>query len=153
MTLLGVGRIGGRRARGEEGQALVEIALVMPFLLLLLTAIIQFGFVYEKYLTLTDAVRSGAQTLALGRALTDPCDPAVKQTVADADGLINSGAVTISLTSPDTCGTGSYPNRTGGSETSGNKVTVSATDPYNLTVFGFGVWTLNLSASASDAVQ
>ena len=61
MTLLGVGRIRGRRAKGEGGQALVEIALVMPFLLLLVTAIIQFGIMLSDYSTIVNAARAGAR--------------------------------------------------------------------------------------------
>ncbi len=60
---------------------MVEFAIVLPLLLLLVTGIIQFGLMFNKYITLTDAVRSGARTLALGRGLSNPCDPAV---VADA---------------------------------------------------------------------
>ena len=55
-------------------------------LLLILTAILQFGLVFNKYITLTDAVRSGARELALGRGLDDPCDPAITQTVNSAVG-------------------------------------------------------------------
>ena len=46
---------------------MVEFALVLPVLLLVLLAILRFGLLFENYLTLTDAVRSGARTLAIGR--------------------------------------------------------------------------------------
>ena len=74
---------GGRGWR-EDGQALVEFALVLPVLLVLVTAILQFGLLFNNYITLTDAVRSGARSLALGRGLSDPCDLAVTQTVNSA---------------------------------------------------------------------
>lgn len=138
----------------EEGQALVEIALAMPLLLVLLTAILQFGLMFNKYITLTDAVRTGDRTLALGRGLSDPCDPAVAQTLASASNTgLTSSEITTTLTSPDTCGTGSYPNRTSGSETAGNEATVSASMPYTVNVFGLPLFNLNLSASASEAIE
>jgi Flp pilus assembly protein TadG len=62
-------RRAGGRLRREDGQALVEFAVILPLLLILVTGIIQFGLLFNKYITLTDAVRSGAQTLALGRGL------------------------------------------------------------------------------------
>jgi Flp pilus assembly protein TadG len=143
-----------RRLRSARGQALVEFAIVLPVLLLILTAILQFGLMFNKYLSITDAVRTGARTLALGRGLSDPCDPAVSQTVnsAVATGLTAS-EVTPTLTSPDTCGTGTYPNRTGGSEAQGDEATVSATYPYTVSVFGMPLFSFNLSASASDEIE
>ena len=38
----------------------MEFALVLPVLLVLVTAILQFGLLFNNYITLTDAVRSGA---------------------------------------------------------------------------------------------
>lgn len=57
---------GGRRApndrsRRSRGQSLVEFALVLLPLLLILLAIIQFGFVFNTYVTLTNATREAAR--------------------------------------------------------------------------------------------
>ncbi len=50
------------RAPGRaRGQSLVEFALVLPSLLLVLFGIIQFGFIFNGYVTLTNAVRDGAR--------------------------------------------------------------------------------------------
>ena len=43
-----------RRARREEGQALVEMALILPILVVLVLAIAQFGIAFNNYLTLKD---------------------------------------------------------------------------------------------------
>lgn len=140
--------------RRERGQATAEFALVLPLLLLLVTGIIQFGLLFDHYITLTDAVRSGARTLALGRGLSDPCDAAVKQTVTSASSIgLTASQVTPALSGSDTCGTGSYPNRTGGIENQGDQATVTATQPFTLSVFGLPIYQLNLSASASDATE
>ena len=50
-----------RGARGERGQALVEFALVLPVLMLLIVGIIKGGLLYNNYLQLTDAVRTGTR--------------------------------------------------------------------------------------------
>lgn len=47
--------------RREDGQNIVEFALLLPVLLLILMGIIQFGFIFAAYLTLNNAVREGAR--------------------------------------------------------------------------------------------
>ena len=47
---------------GARGQSLVEFALVMPILFFLLLGIIQFGFIFNTYVTMTNAAREGART-------------------------------------------------------------------------------------------
>jgi Flp pilus assembly protein TadG len=58
--------IGRRRRRGEGGQSLVEFALVLPLLLVVLFAIVDFGRIYQGHVTLTNAVREGARLGAVG---------------------------------------------------------------------------------------
>src|SRR5712692_4928807 len=53
-----------RRIRDENGQVMVEAAIVLPLVLLVLLAIVQFGVVLSHYINLTDAVR------VAGRAAT-----------------------------------------------------------------------------------
>lgn len=192
MVLLpGIRRNGGRRLRREDGQALVELALALPLLLVLVTAVLQFGSLYYKYLNLNDAVRDGARTLALERGSLDPCDPAMTQTLESSDNLLTSGMimdaapsnptstayVTATFSSgttplPDYCastntttGCGAtataytynpdYSSSTtvGGCEVEGDEATVTAGVPYTLNVFGLGIYTLSLKASASDAIE
>jgi Flp pilus assembly protein TadG len=149
----------GGRLRREDGQALVEFAIVVPLLLMLLTGIIQFGLVFNKYITLTDAARNGAQTLAIGRGLSNPCDPAVLQTInsGSATGVTSSQVAPTFSSSSDFCGTGSYTyntsGNTNGTEIAGDQATVTATQTFQLGVFGLPLIPLTLSASASDAVQ
>jgi len=50
----------------EQGQATVEMALVLPVLLLLLTGIIQFGIIFNAYITVAHASREGARVAAVG---------------------------------------------------------------------------------------
>jgi Flp pilus assembly protein TadG len=52
---------GPRRHRPERGQSLVEFALVLTPLLLLLLGIIQFGFIFNSYVTLANATREAAR--------------------------------------------------------------------------------------------
>lgn len=50
----------GRPAR-EGGQSLVEFSLVMLPLFIVLLAIIQFGFIFNAYVTMTNSAREGAR--------------------------------------------------------------------------------------------
>jgi Flp pilus assembly protein TadG len=47
--------------RNQDGQAATEFALVLPILAFILFAVIQFGIVFNNYITLTDATRAGAR--------------------------------------------------------------------------------------------
>ncbi|MFZ5626308.1 MAG: TadE/TadG family type IV pilus assembly protein [Bacillota bacterium] len=54
------------RKRGERGQALVEMALVLPLLLMLLFGIIEFGRIFHAYLTVNNGAREGARLAVVG---------------------------------------------------------------------------------------
>jgi Flp pilus assembly protein TadG len=50
-----------RRLRREEGASLVEFALIAPILFLLLFGLIDFGFIYNDFLSVRQGVRDGAR--------------------------------------------------------------------------------------------
>ena len=52
------------RSNGESGQALLELALVTPILVILIMAIFQFAYVMETQIGLTNAVREAARRVA-----------------------------------------------------------------------------------------
>lgn len=47
--------------RRQKGQALVELALVLPVLLLILFGIMEFGRIFHAYLVITNAAREGGR--------------------------------------------------------------------------------------------
>ncbi len=57
---------------------MLEMVWVLPVLLLLLFAIAQFGLLFQRWLTLSNAVREGARELVVYR------DPCTASTVKDA---------------------------------------------------------------------
>jgi Flp pilus assembly protein TadG len=59
-TTIGTRR-GARRARGERGAALVELAIVIPVLVILLLGIVTAGQAYNQKLSLTNGAREGAR--------------------------------------------------------------------------------------------
>jgi Flp pilus assembly protein TadG len=86
-----------RWRRAERGASAVEFALVMPFLLLLLFAVIIYGMVFAQDLSLSNSARQAARSGVVAGATCS----GVKQTAQDNASTIGmSGAdttVTIAL--------------------------------------------------------
>jgi len=74
--------------REEKGQTLVEMAIVLPLLILLLFGIFEFGRVGHAYLTLNYAAREGAR---LG--VTGVDDDAVRERVENAASTLETGDI------------------------------------------------------------
>ncbi len=53
------------RSSGEDGQAVIEFALVLPLVLLILLGLVQFGFLLGARQQLADTARQGARAFAL----------------------------------------------------------------------------------------
>ncbi|HSS81625.1 MAG TPA: TadE/TadG family type IV pilus assembly protein [Gaiellaceae bacterium] len=123
--------------RSERGQALTEFALVLPVLTLLLFAVIQFGIVFNNYVTLTDATRAGARKAAVGRQSADPvgdCQTAIRNSAKD----LSSATLTASCTS---------------TWQPGADVTVNATYPYQISLLGLVVKSGRLTSTTTERVE
>jgi Flp pilus assembly protein TadG len=57
-----------RRIENERGQTMTEFAFVLPILLVLLFGIIQFGIIFNNYVSLTDAARAASRKGAVSRS-------------------------------------------------------------------------------------
>jgi Flp pilus assembly protein TadG len=125
------------RTKREQGQTMTEFALVLPLLALLLFGVIQFGIVFHHYVTLTDAVRTGARQGAVGSRLTNPAavvEDRVRTSAADLDQ--SKLTVTVESTWEE-----------------GTDVSVSATYPYEISLLGVVVKSGNLSSTTIDRVD
>lgn len=109
-----------RQIRGDErGQALVEFALIVPFLLLFLVGIIEFGRGWNLHQVVTDAAREAARTAvihdldidpdsvyrvaknALGRAGINPASPGVVVELTPLDDFHSTGRpMTVAIRVP-----------------------------------------------------
>lgn len=65
----------------ENGQTLVEFALILPILLLLVMGIIQFGIIFSAQIGITNAAREGARAAAVGYSVSE-----VQNTVSNTVG-------------------------------------------------------------------
>lgn len=106
-----------RLRQGEQGQALVEMALVLPLFLLLLFGVIEMGRVGYAYVTVSNAARAGGRIATIGGT-----DPDINSTVQNAATSLNPASLTITITPPQN------------QRLSGQEVTVQVSYPVQLII-------------------
>ena len=116
---------------------MTEFALVLPVLALVLFAVIQFGIVFNNYVTLTDATRAGARKAAVSRQLSDPTGATVAEVRSSASDL-NQGDLAVTVSS---------------SFQPGSDVSVTATYPYSISLLGMVVKSGRLSSTTTERVE
>lgn len=123
--------------KNEQGQSVTEFALVLPILAFLLFAVIQFGLVFNNWVQLTDATRAGARKGAVSRHQPDPagtCTAAVRNSATN----LKASDLTASCTS---------------TWEPGADVTVTATYPYSISLFGIITKSGRLSSTTTERVE
>jgi Flp pilus assembly protein TadG len=126
-----------RALKQEEGQTMTEFAIVLPILCLLLFGVIQFGILFNNYVTLTDATRAGARKAAVSRQAADPqgnCITAVKNSAADLDQSKLAAS----------CDSTWQP---------ASDVVVTATYPYSINLLGLVLTSGNLKSTTTERVE
>ena len=58
-----------RLKKSERGAAIIEFAIITPILIAMVIGIIEFGWIYSGYITLTGAAREGARLAARGESV------------------------------------------------------------------------------------
>jgi Flp pilus assembly protein TadG len=128
--------------KNQDGQSVTEFALVLPILAFLLFAVIQFGMVFNNWVQLTDATRAGARKGAVLRRLGPgqakaQCEAAV---FASATNLKQSDGLTANCSTLQ----GWQP---------GDELTVTATYPYRISLFGLLSKSGTLSSTTKERVE
>lgn len=82
-----------RRSSRDRGAAAVELALLLPILLIIVFGIIDFGRMFHAQLTLTEAAREGARAESLGS------DPDLR--VQEAAGRLGAVGTEVAGACPD----------------------------------------------------
>ena len=128
-----------KRVHDERGQTMVEFAIVLPILCLLLFGAIQFGILFNSYVTLTDAVRAGARKAAVSRQITgttprQACIDQIKASASDLD---------LSKLTTD-CQSTWQP---------ASDVTVTATYPWSINLMGMVVASGTLKSTTQERVE
>ena len=150
-----------RRGKGgtdESGQAMAEFAIVAPVLLFVVFAIIKLGILFNQYLILTDAVRSGARVLSISRGTADPCGTAQTRVKNSASSLNPQLAIGTDIPTPTfPAGSGQNCGSSGGSGNAliaNQDATVTASYRCDLTIMGINYFpSCKLQASETIRVE
>ena len=117
---------------------MVEFALVVPIICLVLFAVLQFGALYNDYVTVTDASRVGARKAAVSRHKAEPEAEAEAAARASASGLdAGKFKVFVSATAWE----------------HGESVTVETRYPYQIDLLGLVVASGELHSKTTERVE
>jgi Flp pilus assembly protein TadG len=152
-----------RRLRSTRGGAMVEMALTLPIVLCLLTAIYWFSLALYQKLELAEAVSVGGRFLAVDRGDTNPCTSTTAKILAAAPGLTTSSlSITYTLNGTAT-GPAASPSCAGASGAAnanmvaGGTAEIQATYPCTLIFFPVFTTTFNttckLHSTLTEVVQ
>lgn len=158
-------------ASGEEGGALVELALAMPIMLAMLTSIFSFSVVLYQKLQLGEAISNAGRVMALERGDTDPCATTANAIYAAAPALAKANmTLTFTLGGTNTGGSVSGGTSYGGTKgtapsctAAGNGGTaalqagwpaeVQATYPCSWFVFNAKLGTCSITTQVTEVIQ
>jgi len=115
------------------------MALVLPILAAILLAIAQFGVLFNNYITLTDATRTGARKAAVSRFSGDQGTAAVAAVRSAASNLTPAN-LDVSVTSTNW-------------NVPGSDVTVTATYPYDLNILGWVIQSGTLTSTTKERLE
>lgn len=117
---------------------MVEFALVVPILCVVIFGILQFGALYNDYVTLTDSTRVGARKAATSRHSLTP--------EADAEAAARNSAAGLDPDDLDIAVSATAWEH-------GESVTVTATYPYEVDLLGFVVASGDLTSETTERVE
>jgi len=91
-------RTAGTFRSGQRGQAVLELALLLPFLSVILFGLTELGLMIHNQVTLTNAARNGARVAALNAGSQTAVSTAVTDAAAGSYSLIHCPLGTPSVT-------------------------------------------------------
>lgn len=121
----------------EGGQAMVELALVLPVLCLILFAALEFGTAFWHYQQVSAAASEGARRAAVSRTASDR-DSAIRTAVETASPSLDENAIGVAVSS---------------TWRSGDPVTVTVSYPEQIRVMGITFFDTNLVSRRTARVE
>jgi Flp pilus assembly protein TadG len=86
----------GHPRKREDGQSLVEFALVIPIFLLVLFAIVDFGMAFHAWITVTNSAREGARMGTVHAPVAT-----IEQRVRDTADSLDQANLSVTVTNAD----------------------------------------------------
>lgn len=149
------------KRKNQRGGAAVEFALVLPILLALLFGTVQFGWLVNNYVTLTNAASLGARLLASERGYATPYTDTQQAILNSTASLKSALTITMSV-GGSTCSSDSACASALGTSTvapaAGTEATISLgysfSPIFSGTLFNLkSIMPTSLSANMSEIVQ
>jgi Flp pilus assembly protein TadG len=141
----------GRQRAWESGQAVIELALTLPLLLVVVMGIFDFGLMFQRYEVVTNAAREGARVGVLPNYTTADAQARAHQYLTSGGLSASSATVTAVVAQSPTFGSPAM---------SVNQVTVTVTYPYTyafvgpmLNLFGGSLGSVTLQAVSTMRVE
>ena len=139
---------------------MVEVALVLPVMLIVVTGILVFGLAFNNYLLLTEGTSVGARALAISRgATTDPCATASSAMIAAAP-LLKSASLSFTYQingtsySGTSCSSGSTTSGAAANLVQGASAVMTVSYPCSLAVYGANYApSCSLQAQVTELIQ
>lgn len=85
----------------DTAQAGVEFVLMFPFVLLLILAMVEFGWVMFTSITVNNAAHEAARYGAVGNVVGDCDSGIIRRAVLVGNGIVECDEVTVEFTDPD----------------------------------------------------
>lgn len=80
----------------KKGQSIVEMALILPLIIMLFMGMVEFSRIFGSYLLITHASREGARMAAIGRS-----DAEIRANLISKAGILETSNMQIILTPED----------------------------------------------------
>jgi Flp pilus assembly protein TadG len=149
----------------SDGSALVEMAVILPMMMLLITGTCSLGVVLNNYLVLTNATQNGAMQMAVSAGQTglDPCQLAASNIAATSPAL-NAANITYTFyfsgapsgqtqVGPFTGTTASTCTGDAQYMTADSTVSVTTNYPVQLMIFGWSPVNMTLQTTTAELAQ
>jgi Flp pilus assembly protein TadG len=129
-----------KKKRRTLGMAMVEMVFVLPLLILILFGIAEFGLMFQRWLSLSNAVREGARYGVDWQGTSCNSGTLTTQVQNTVVAYAHTGGVPISAANVTVTGACNGTN---------TPLTVSASSPFNVNIPFATVGTVNLSYSST----
>ena len=112
---------------GERGAVIVEMAMVLPFLVILLLGILDMGLLLREHELVQNAAREGARLSILPQNLVGPCNPTARKLTIQQRVVDYMAQSNITITTSQVTVDQAVPITVGSITEYGSRVTVSYT--------------------------
>jgi len=150
------GRIRRFLRSGNEGSAMVEMAVTLPVVMLIMTGLFSFSIALYQKLLLSEAISAGGRLLAVDRGDTDPCQTVANSIYANSPGLTKASINLTFVLNGVTTNAATCPGASGGANANmiaGGNAQIQVTYPCTLMVYSKSFGACSMQTAVTEVVQ